>query len=81
MSNDGGNDKCTRNLRGREFRPDSTPSHSCARALERSRPPLFTMADPAMQELKRNAMILGAWIAAIRIAPYVCHAVQGALSK
>ena len=44
-------------------------------------PPLFTMADPAMQELKRNAMILGAWIAAIRIAPYVCHAVQGALSK
>ena len=43
--------------------------------------PLFTMADPAMQELKRNAMILGAWIAAIRIAPYVCHAVQGALSK
>ena len=58
-----------------------TPPHSCARALERSRPPLFTMADPAMQELKRNAMILGAWIAAIRIAPYVCHAVQGALSK
>jgi len=39
------------------------------------------MADPAIRELKHNAMILGAWIAAIRIAPYVCHAVQGALSK
>jgi putative component of membrane protein insertase Oxa1/YidC/SpoIIIJ protein YidD len=34
------------------------------------------MADPAIQELKRNAMILGAWLAAIRIAPYVCHALQ-----
>ena len=59
--------------------PDST---RFVRARSRAiRPPLFTMADPAMQELKRNAMILGAWIAAIRIAPYVCHAVQGALSK
>ena len=44
-------------------------------------PRIVTMADPAIQELKRNAMILGAWIATIRIAPYVCHAVQGALSK
>ena len=41
-----------------------------------SPPPNATMADPAIQELKRNAMILGAWLAAIRIAPYVCHALQ-----
>ena len=32
-------------------------------------------------ELKRNAMILGAWIAAIRVAPYVAHLVQGAFSR
>lgn len=34
-----------------------------------------------MEELKRNAMILGLWLGAIRLAPYVCHAFQGALSK
>ena len=76
-----GNDKCGRNLRSREFRPGFHPSPFVRARSRAIPPPLFTMADPAMQELKRNAMILGAWIAAIRIAPYVCHAVQGALSK
>ena len=37
--------------------------------------------DPAMEELKRNAMILGGWLAVIRLAPYVCDVVQGALSS
>eukprot|EP00982_Pelagococcus_subviridis_P013561 31264-Pelagococcus_subviridis.AAC.7 len=32
-------------------------------------------------ELKRNIVILGAWLAAIRVAPYVCDLVQGALAK
>ena len=41
-----------------------------------SPPPNATMADPTIQELKRNAMILGAWLAAVRIVPYVCHALQ-----
>ena len=77
---DGGNDKCTANSPSRVW-PGFPPPPFCARALSSDPAPLFTMADPAMQELKRNAMILGAWIAAIRIAPYVCHAVQGALSK
>ena len=51
-----------------------------ARAFSTSRPPLHR-GRPRDAGLKRNAAILGAWIAAIRIAPYVCHAVQGALSK
>ena len=60
------------------------PGHSDARGPRGTHftsPRIVTMADPAIRELKHNAMILGAWIAAICIAPYVCHAVQGALSK
>jgi hypothetical protein len=34
-----------------------------------------------MEEIKRNVMMLGAWLAAIRLAPYVCHVLQGALSS
>lgn len=40
-----------------------------------------TNMDPAMEEFKRNAIVLGAWLAAIRLAPYVCHAVQGAFGS
>ena len=29
--------------------------------------------DPAIQDLKANAIILGGWIAAIRVAPYIIH--------
>ena len=62
------------------FRRDRGDPHTRTRAhaspVSPSPPPNATMADPAIQELKRNAMILGAWLAAVRIVPYVCHALQ-----
>ena len=63
--------RCTAHL---SRRTGSTARHLTSR-------PAPSDMDPAMEELKRNAVILGAWLAAIRIAPYVCHAVQGILSK
>lgn len=53
-----------------------TRTRAHASPVSPSPPPNATMADPAIQELKRNAMILGAWLAAVRIVPYVCHALQ-----
>ena len=53
-----------------------TRTRAYASPVSPSPPPNATMADPAIQELKRNAMILGAWLAAVRIVPYVCHALQ-----
>ena len=53
-----------------------THTHARAALLRLFNPSAVTMADPAIQELKRNALILGAWLAAVRIAPYVCHALQ-----
>lgn len=56
--------------------PHHTRTRAHASPVSPSPPPNATMADPAIQELKRNAMILGAWLAAVRIVPYVCHALQ-----
>jgi hypothetical protein len=36
--------------------------------------------DPAYKELRSNALVLGAWLGAIRLAPYIFHAIQGAFS-
>ena len=37
--------------------------------------------DPAIQELKQNALLLAGWIAAIRVAPYVIHSAQQAFKS
>ena len=66
------------NARDRVAEGGNPPTRPRAHAspVPPSPPPNATMADPAIQELKRNAMILGAWLAAVRIVPYVCHALQ-----